>query len=68
MYVIDSIRRHCMNNSIRVNNTFQCPECSLMYVEGDIITAREMGTTLIHDCDNCLAAIQLDRKGDIVTQ
>ena len=42
-----------------INNTFQCPDCGLMYYEEDRITVRTINNNLVHDCDNCLAAIEL---------
>ncbi len=56
-----------MSETKIIKNTFQCPECNLMYYEGDTITIREMNKKVIHDCDNCLAAIELTINNNEIT-
>lgn len=51
-----------------ITNTFQCPDCNLMYYEGDTITIRTVNNQTIHDCDNCLAAIELIIKDNKVSR
>lgn len=43
-----------------IRNTFHCPDCMLIYNEEDTITIREVNGNIIHDCDNCLRAIELE--------
>lgn len=43
-----------------IKHSFFCPECTLKYVEGDQITTRCYNNKLVHDCDNCLSAIELE--------
>ena len=51
-----------------IKDTFQCPDCSLMYYEGDMITTRIVNDKTIHDCDNCLRAIELEIKNNTVVK
>lgn len=51
-----------------VTSSFQCGECGLMYHDGDTITVRKIGEQPVHDCDNCLIAIELNIKGNSVTR
>lgn len=43
-----------------IKHSFTCPECTLKYVDGDEITTRSYNNKIIHDCDNCLSAIELE--------
>lgn len=56
-----------MSETKIIKNTFQCPECNLMYYEGDTITTRNINGKVVHDCDNCLAAIELTINDEKVT-
>lgn len=47
-------------NNYIIKNSFTCPECVLKYVEGDNITIRNYNNKIVHDCDNCLSAIELE--------
>lgn len=57
-----------MSETKIIEDTFQCPDCSLMYYEGDDITIRKVNDQYIHDCDNCLAAIELVINKDKVNK
>lgn len=50
------------NNIVLIESTFHCPDCMLIYNEGDTITIREFNSKIVHDCDNCLGYIELDIK------
>ena len=54
------------NKNYIVKHSFICPECSLRYVEGDPISTRGYNNKIVHDCDNCLAAIELEVIDDKV--
>lgn len=54
--------------NITIGSTFHCPDCALIYVEGDTITIRIVNNKIIHDCDNCLRAIELEIENNIAIQ
>lgn len=45
-----------------IKNTFHCPNCTLIYTEGDTITTRTLNEKIVHDCDNCDNPIELNVK------
>lgn len=45
--------------------SFMCKECGLEFMDGDIISVRKSGKNIVHDCDNCLAALELEIGKDI---